>query len=108
MPLLSTKYNELYDIQDQNIQDENIMHEKNIRFNYMDEDIKREYIDILKRREYSEKEKIIEKITESKRVDNLLSKCGDTLGMLDKRIKDIRLKLRERMLDRLLQVFGEI
>ena len=76
------------------------MHEKNIRFSYMDEDIKREYIDILKWREYSEKEKIIEKITESKRVVDLLSKCADTLGMLDKRIKDIRLKLRECMLDR--------
>ena len=66
----------------------------------MDEDIKREYIDILKWREYSEKEKIIEKITESKRVVDLLSKCADTLGMLDKRIKDIRLKLTECMLDR--------
>ena len=37
MSWLSTEYNELHDIQY-----ENIMHEKNIRFDYMEEDIKKE------------------------------------------------------------------
>ena len=85
---LSTEYNELYDNQY-----ENIMH-KNIRFDSkMEEDIKREYTDILRQREYIKNENIIEKITESKRVDDLLSKCLDTMNMLDKRIRDARLKI---------------
>ena len=45
----------------------------------MEEDIKREYTDILRQREYIKNEKIIEKITESKRVDDLLRKCSDTV-----------------------------
>ena len=57
------------------------------------EDVDREYVDIQKRREYAKNEKI----AESKRVADLHSKCADTLSMLDKTIKDTRLKLREHM-----------
>ena len=57
------------------------------------EDVDREYADIQKWREYAKNEKI----AESKRVADLHSKCADTLSMLDKTIKDTRLKLREHM-----------
>ena len=59
----------------------------------MEEDIKREYTDILRRIEYIKKGKILEKIAESKGVDDLYNKCLDTMNMLDKRIRDVRLKI---------------
>ena len=64
-----------------------------IRYISNTEDVDREYADIQKRREYAKNEKI----AESKRVADLHSKCADTLSMLDKTIKDTRLKLREHM-----------
>ena len=85
MTQLSIEYNDLYDNQ----------HET-IRFISNIEDIDREYADIQKRRECAEDEKI----AESKRVEDLHSKCADTLGMLDKKIKGTRLKLREDMSNR--------
>ena len=85
MTQLSIEYNDLYDNQ----------HET-IRFISNIEDIDREYADIQKRRECAKDEKI----AESKRVEDLHSKCADTLGMLDKKIKGTRLKLREDMSNR--------
>ena len=85
MTQLSIEYNDLYDNQ----------HET-IRFISNIEDIDREYADIQKRRECAKNEKI----AESKRVEDLHSKCTDTLGMLDKKIKGTRLKLREDMSNR--------
>ena len=77
MTRLSTEYNDLYDNQ----------HET-IRYSSNIEDIQREYADILKRREYAKNEKI----AESKRVDDMHSKCVDTLDMLNKKINSIRLE----------------
>ena len=81
MTQLSIEYNDLY---------ETIRYISNI------EDIDREYADIQKRTDYAKNEKI----AESKRVEDLHSKCADTLGMSDKKIKDTRLKLREHMSNR--------
>ena len=52
----------------------------------MEEDIKREYIDILRQREYI-KNAIL------KRAEDLYFKCLDITNMLDKRIRDTRLKI---------------
>ena len=59
----------------------------------MEEDIKKEYTDLIRQREYIKNEKIIEKKIESKRVNDLYSKCSNIMDMLDKKIRDTRLKI---------------
>ena len=59
----------------------------------MEEDNKSEYPDIIRQREYIKKRKIIEKNALLKRVKDLYKTCYDIRDMLDKRIRDTRLKI---------------
>ena len=76
-----------------NYYDSNDINHKENRFDSnMEEDNKSEYTDI-RQREYIKKRKIIEKNALLKRVKDLYKKRYDIRDMLDKRIRDTRLKI---------------
>ena len=77
-----------------NYYDSNDINHKENRFDSnMEEDNKSEYTDIIRQRDYIKKRKIIEKNALLKRVKDLYKTCYDIRDMLDKRIRDTRLKI---------------